>query len=224
MVQLLRSLQATNMTILLDIGLSTYDIKPDDEEKAYLEGAKKPTCDVCGTPNHGLEYFPLCDDGAWFNVCSICHYTRNLDRVPSLRKGTMAFLPSMTQQELSVFLRIYWSVEFIVTRTKVSIEDKQLKNSLSVIEKLIEQREGKAKVYFGLGIDRVDSTIAFLNLLPPEKYKLRDRLYKDLRWVPDKAAFESEIAWWSSEVFNIMETDALRNNIASFINKIDGEG
>ena len=127
----------------------------------------------------------------------------------------------MTQQELSVFLRIYWSVEFIVSRTKVSIEEKELKNSLSVIQTLIEQRKKKAGIYFAIGIQTVDATIGFLNLLPPEKYKLRDRLYRDLRWIPDKSAFEKEIAWWSSEVFNIVESGAIRNNIESFINKLD---
>lgn len=209
------------MGVLLDIGLSTYDVKPSDEEKAFLEEKRKSACDVCGTPNHGLDYYPLCDDGAWYNVCSLCHFTRNLDRIPSVDKGSIAFLPSMTQQELSVFLRIYWSVEFIVSRTKVSIEEKELKNSLSVIQTLIEQRKKKAGIYFAIGIQTVDATIGFLNLLPPEKYKLRDRLYKDLRWIPNKNAFEKEIAWWSSEVFNIVESGAIRNNIESFINKLD---
>jgi hypothetical protein len=209
------------MNVLLDIGLSTYDIKPSAEEKAFLEEKRKSTCDVCGTPNHGLDYYPLCDDGAWYNVCSLCHFTRNLDRIPSVEKGSIAFLPSMTQQELSVFLRIYWSVEFIVSRTKVSIEEKELKNSLSVIQTLIEQRKKKAGIYFAIGIQTVDATIGFLNLLPPEKYKLRDRLYRDLRWIPDKSAFEKEIAWWSSEVFNIVESGSIRNNIESFINKLD---
>jgi len=209
------------MSILLDVGLSTYDIKPNVEETAFLAEMKKPTCDVCGTPNHGLDYYPLCDDGAWYNVCCLCHFTRNLDRVPSLEKGSIAFLPSMSQQELSVFLRIYWSVEFIVSRTKVSIEEKELKNSLSVIQKLIEQREKKAGIYFAIGIQSVDATIGLLNLLPPEKYKLRSRLYKDLRWIPSKIAFEKEISWWSSEVFNIVEAGAIRNNIESFINRLD---
>jgi len=210
-----------SMSISLNIGLSTYNPKPTEEELAFLEEMRKPTCDVCGTPNHGLEYYPFFDDGAWFNACALCHFTRNLDRVPSIEKGSIAFLPSMTQQELSVFLRIYWSVEFIVARTKVSIEEKELKNSLSVIQKLIEQREKKAGIYFAIGIQSVEASVGFLNLLPPEKYKLRDRLYKDLRWIPNKIAFEKEISWWSSEVFNIVESGAIRNNIESFINRLD---
>ena len=56
--------------------------------------------------------------------------------------------------------------------------------------------------------------------MPPEKYKLRDRLYGDLRWVPDKEAFQSEISWWSSEVFNIIEAGAIRNNIDAFISRL----
>tara|TARA_R110001583_G_scaffold4718_8_gene26886 strand:+ start:2350 stop:2988 length:639 start_codon:yes stop_codon:yes gene_type:complete len=211
------------MSIPLSLGLSVYSKIPDEEEIEFLKVNRKDSCDVCGTPNHGLEYFPLCDDGAWYNACALCHYTQNLDRIPSLSKGHIVFLPTLTQQELSVFLRIYWSVEFIVSRTKVSIEEKELKNSLSVIQKLIEQRHKKAGTYYGKGIQYVEATIGFLNLLPPDRYKLRDRLYGDLRWVPDKDAFQTEISWWSSEVFNIVEAGAIRNNIDAFINRLDAK-
>jgi hypothetical protein len=118
-------------------------------------------------------------------------------------------------------MRIYWSVEFVVSRTKVSIEERQLKNSLSVIENKIRQRELKAERYFGKGMNEVETSITYLNLLPPEKYNLRERHYKDLRWIPNKDAFEKEIAWWSSEVFNILDSGVIRNNIVAFIDRLD---
>lgn len=202
------------------IGISTRNkLPPKDKEDALVERGSQVNacCDVCGISIDKNTRFTIEYKDMWFNACSMCYYTQNIDRIPHYIKGEIVFYPELSQERLYTLLRAIWSVEYFAS---IDGNNPKLEEMQASLSELLESFSSLKDVTNGyVDTSNPDIISSMLNLLTDEEYKERYKLFTSFRWMPDKETFEDDIPRWAQQSFTHLSPDRMSSNITKFMAK-----
>jgi hypothetical protein len=165
----------------------------DDKSKKSLINSIK--CNFCGISTTIKKHNHFKNDG-WFNSCSLCYYTENLDKLISMNKGDLIFLPEISQVELFGILRMCWQISYLQNINKNDPHLEEVYDSIMILEEALEERKEHAETLFANGASNVNIMVDFLHSTELEN---KEKALKYLRWLPNKNNFIEEIEFWSKE-------------------------
>jgi hypothetical protein len=204
----------------LMLGISSYNpVIEKDAELSLIELAsgKNATCDVCGVAINKDIRHSLYHKKMWFNSCSMCYYSENLDQIPHFLKGDIIYFPMMSQARLNAFMRALWSIKYMSNLDSENDDLNEMQHSFSELEGIMLGQREITESYFRSSKPDVFSSM--LNLLTPEEYKQRYKLLKSFRWMPSKKTFQDEMSFWTQESYNALHPEKISGNITKFVSK-----
>lgn len=192
------------------LGIEAFD------KKKINKNSKKSKCDFCGI-GIGDDAHDHEKDGELYSSCSLCYYSEHLDKIVSMKKGSIILMPEMTQVELNSLVRLIWYYQ--------SIEEEEFLDKIDTIENLysqIKERENFVESYYSEGASDIDVVINALFNFKDDKYKQRERGMYGLLWLPEKDFFKEDILRWNVELSQKYPPSAFKDMIQSMKNKAEG--
>jgi hypothetical protein len=201
------------------IGISTKTPRLKDEEAELLSrrfsSSGNKCCDLCGVSLSEEFRHSLYLEKLWFNACSMCYYTANLDQLNTVRTGSIIYFPYMSQTRLNAILRGIWSIDYLRNFEPENQELAQMAGSISSLNNSIVAQEKLTEGYFSNS--RTDIYVSLMGLLKDDEYKQRYKLFRSFRWLPDQAAFKDEMAFWAQSEYSNLHPEKISSNITNFM-------
>lgn len=166
-------------------------------EKEIKSIKNTDNCNFCGISTKKTNHYHL-KAGTWYNSCSLCYYTENLDTLISMNKGDLIFLPEISQVELFGILRMIWFIEYLHDKNKNDPHLEEVYDSIELLRDAIEERKEHAETLFANGSSNINIMVDYLHSTDIEEEEQKKSL-KYLRWLPNKNVFLEEIENWSKE-------------------------
>ena len=171
------------------------------------------TCKFCGlyskkklevyedenNPNNLITACPFC-------FAALCGGLREDEDV-----GTIIYAPEFTQSEIN------WTTHVIIAAMGIG-------GGLSVLASelmgQLEDRKDATNEIWGDGLSSPRVMVSVFSKLPQKHYEAREQLFPGLRFLPDPAKFEAEIAYWKENLYSEMGKDMFNNVFDKWSNQV----
>ncbi|PSU89767.1 hypothetical protein [Photobacterium kishitanii] len=155
---------------------------------------KIPFCSICNNPIQEDQIFLDLFDDEPKQVCSLCYYPRNLDKITFKDSGTLIYAPDLTQSQVNaVALMIYYlrgieNVSQDILELTADVEDLILRRSDSLVNLLCQ------------GANVPSIVCQFLFMLSDDEYSKVGNMFSSVRMFPSEKLAKEVLVYLSTNV------------------------
>lgn len=139
-------------------------------------------------------------------ACPICEVSNRLSKYGNREIGSLVYIPELTQSEINHIYHIYWgtlSFPVIAKKHQKGFDDDEgtFADLLDSFITMIEKRNSTATQMYGDGINDFVTVADIMFHLPEKNYKNRERIFRHLRFVPNKDFFIKEREYYDAAIY-----------------------
>jgi hypothetical protein len=139
-------------------------------------------------------------------VCPLCEVPNRLSKFGNREIGGLVYIPELTQSEINHIYHIYWgTLNFpeMTEKHQKEFDDKDgtFADLLDSFITMIEKRNKTAIQMYGDGINDFVTVANIMFNLPKKNYTNRDKIFRHLRFIPNKDFFKKEREYYDAAIY-----------------------